>query len=353
MSLDLQCEALGQGRLADAGVAFSAGDEPAEDDVATIRDQLALAPAKVASVLGNRELFGRLATTAMLPGMTSVFNEWVPDYVLREPCEYSSAVLALRTSTPMAQVAISFAEVEAGAIQVASPALEAHEPGLTDALVESPYLTRFPESLDPSPFPTTRRYRDPARAAHGTLPDWWSASEAPLVYVTLGTVLGHMSFAADVFEGVLASVRDLDARVLLTLGRHFDAAALGQVPPHVHVEAWVDQADVLDVASLVVCHGGSGTVLGALGAGRPLVILPCFADQFENGRRVERRRAGRVVANEESDARTPLGVVDAARIADAIGEVLDDASFAASAREVGTEMRAAPTAAALLASICA
>jgi UDP:flavonoid glycosyltransferase YjiC (YdhE family) len=33
-------------------------------------------------------------------------------------------------------------------------------------------------------------------------------------------------------------------------------------------------ADVMRGASLVVCHGGSGTVFGALAAGIPLVCVP-------------------------------------------------------------------------------
>lgn len=335
----------------EAGVDFWPGDEPLEEEVAPIRDQLALAPAHEASVLGNRELFGRLAATAMLPEMTRVFDEWRPGFVLREPCEFASAVLARRTSTPVAQVAISLADVEAGSIRVASPALEEHQLGLTDALFESPYLTRFPASLDPSPFPTTMRYRDAARAPKGELPDWWDGSDAPLVYVSLGTVLGYMSFALDVFHAVVESVRFLDARVLLTVGRRFDPATLGRVPPHVHVEHWVHQADVLVSSSLVVCHGGSGTVLGALAAGVPVVIVPSFADQFENGQRVASAGAGQVVASDAPGTRRPPGVGDAGRIAAAIQEVLADESYAARAHELAHELGAAPLARDLLASL--
>jgi hypothetical protein len=336
------------------GVAFWPGEEPLEAETAPIRDRLALAPADEASVLGNRELFGRMATTAMLPEMTRLFDEWRPDFVLRDPCEFASAVLARRTGTHMAQVAISFADVEAGSIQVASPALEDHERGLTDALIESPYLTRFPESLDPSPFPSTVRYRAAARVTAGALPDWWHGSDAPLVYVTLGTVLGSMSFAVDVFEAVLEAVRSLDARVLLTVGRHFDPARLGPVPAHVHVERWVDQEVVLRTAALVVCHGGSGTVLGALEAAVPLVVIPSFADQFENGRRVTSAGAGRVVSTGSSSStssRRPPSVVDAPMIAGAVATVLGDASARAGAARVAAEMRAAPLAIDALATL--
>jgi UDP:flavonoid glycosyltransferase YjiC (YdhE family) len=288
-----------------------------------------------------------MATTAMLPEMTRLFDEWRPGFVLRDPCEFASAMLARRTGTSMSQVAISFADVEAGSIRVASPALEDHQRGLTDALFESPYLTRFPESLDPSPFPSTVRYRAAAQVTEDALPDWWHASDAPLVYVTLGTVLGHMSFALDVFHAVIEAVRSLDARVLLTVGRQFDPARLGPVPAHVHVERWVDQDVVLGSAALVVCHGGSGTVLGALEAAVPLVVVPAFADQFENGRRVARAGVGRVVSSGSSgstSARRPPSVGDAPMIADAIERVLGDTTARASAARIAAEMRTAPSA---------
>ena len=112
-----------------------------------------------------------------------------------------------RLGIPTAQVAISVAEGEAASIGVAAPALEEHRAGLVDELWASPYLTRFPASLDPSPFPTTIRFREPATAVAEPLPDWWSGSGAPLVYVTFGTVLGFMTFAADVYRIALRAVR--------------------------------------------------------------------------------------------------------------------------------------------------
>jgi hypothetical protein len=129
-------------------------------------------------VLGNRELFGRLATTAMLPSMELLCAEWEPDLVLRDPCEYSSAVVAGRLGIPTAQVAISLAQAEARSIDIAAPALEEHRRGLVDELLASPYLTRFPASLDPSPFPTTMRFREPSASTGDPLPDWWDGSSA-------------------------------------------------------------------------------------------------------------------------------------------------------------------------------
>ena len=326
------------------GHSFLAGGEPSEAQVRPIREQLPVLPPDEASVLGNRELFGRLAATAMLAAVERAVRDWRPDVILRDPCEYASAVAAARLGVPAAQVAIGLAEVEWGSIGVAAPALEALRDGLAGELRRSPYLTRFPAALDPSPFPGTRRYREPAAAPRGALPAWWAGTGAPLVYVSFGTVLGHMSLAGEVYRAVIDAATGLDARVLVTTGRAFDPSRLRDVPGNVHVEAWVDQADVLGEAVLVVCHGGSGTTYGALAAGVPVVVVPVFADQFANAPKVAQAGAGiQVSTGQDSQGRRrPAGREDAPRIRLAIEAVLADGSYREAARAVAADMATAP-----------
>ncbi|HEY1445071.1 MAG TPA: nucleotide disphospho-sugar-binding domain-containing protein [Acidimicrobiales bacterium] len=329
----------------ETGHPFKVGGEPPESAVRPIREQLPIVPAGEASVLGNRDLFGRMATTAMLSSMDSVLRDWQPDVVLRDPCEYASAVAAAPIGIPTVTVAIGLAEVEWDATDVAAPALEAHRAGLVEELRRAPYLTRFPASLDPSPFPDTRRFSEPLAAPRGAVPDWWPGSSAPLVYMTFGTVLGHMTIASEVYRGALEAVSGIDARVLLTVGRKFDASQLDHVPDNVHVEAWVDQADVLGETALVLCHGGSGTTFGALAAGVPVVVVPLFADQFTNGTRVRQVGAGLLIdADRDAQGRRRPGGDDTRHIRDAVEAVLADSSYGESARAVAAEMAAAPTA---------
>ena len=329
--------------VADADYPFLSAGEPSEAEIAPIRERLAVAPQHEASVLGNRELFGRMATTAMLPAMEQICDEWRPNLVLRDPCEYSSAVVAGPRGIPTAQVAISLAAAEAGSIDMAAPVLEQHRRGLVRELRASPYLTRMPASLDPSPFPRTLRFRDVTRPSSGALPDWWAGSQQPLVYVSFGTVLGYMSMAADIYRMALQSLADLPVRALLTVGRKFDLDLLGTVPANVHVEAWVDQHDVFAHASAMLCHGGSGTVFGALAAGVPMVVVPLFADQFVNGALVSASGAGLTVEAEQdsrTDRRRVVDRSDAVRLSAALKEVLGTPTFLANARRVGSEMAA-------------
>ena len=116
----------------------------------------------------------------------------------------------------------------------------------------------------------------------GVLPQWLAGpARRPRVYLTLGTV----SFGAvDVLRQAVTEIAALDVDVLVAVGPDGDPDALGPVGDNVHVERFVAQAQVLERVDLIVHHGGYGTVLGALAAGLPQLILPQGADQFHNAR---------------------------------------------------------------------
>jgi MGT family glycosyltransferase len=278
--------------------------------------------------------------------MQRIFHRWSPDLVLRDPCEYASAVVATRTGARVAQVAISLAEVEAASIAVAEPALEEHHRGLTEALMATPYLTRFPRSLDPSPFSDTVRFREATTDQHEPLPDWWGNLDGPFVYMTFGTVLGYMADAARVYGTAVTAVEHLDVRVLMTVGRKFDSSVLSPLPKQVHVEPWVDQSRVLGHAELVVTHCGSGTALGSLAAGVPMVAVPLFADQFENSRRIADAGAALIVEgrrDKDAERRSLPSEHDGPALTAAIEALLRDREYRRNAMLIRTEMAAMPS----------
>ena len=87
-------------------------------------------------------------------------------------------------------------------------------------------------------------------------------------------------------------------------------------------------------ARAVVSHGGSGTMLGALAHGAPLVLLPQGADQFDNAGLC--RDAG-VALVLPSDA-------DAGSIRAALERVLGEPGFRARAGALAAEIAALPSA---------
>ena len=142
-----------------------------------------------------------------------------------------------------------------------------------------------------------------------TVPAWIRPTTRRLVYLTLGTVVA----TDDVLRPAIDGLARLDADVLVALGSA-DGAALGNLPPNVHVEAFVDQAAVLRHADLAVHHGGSGTILAALGTNTPQLLLPKGADQFMNADAMVAAGMADVLEPEET---TPSSVAAAA--AEAIG----------------------------------
>lgn len=169
------------------------------------------------------------------------------------------------------------------------------------ALLADRYLDPFPAALQGADLPDI-----PNRVALRSVgwaegldrvPRWLSGPRRrPRVYVTLGTV----SFrAVDVFRRVLDDLAHQDVDVLVTVGPEGDPALLGPVPANVHLERYLPQPAVLPFVDLMVSHGGSGTVLGALAHGLPQLVLPQGADHFANADALSASGAGRVLLREE------------------------------------------------------
>ena len=144
----------------------------------------------------------------------------------------------------------------------------------------------------------------------GTAPvsDWLRAPKTrPRIYLTLGTV----SFGAvEVLRRVIDDLTNLDLDLLVAVGPEGDPAAVGEVSAHVHLERFVDQAQVLRLVDVVVHHGGTGTVLGAFEAGVPQLILPQGADQFFNADALSRIGAVQAIHNKDQAPGTIRNAVE-------------------------------------------
>ena len=164
------------------------------------------------------------------------------------------------------------------------------------------------------------------------VPAWlFGPRTRPRIYLTLGTV----SFGAvEVLSRAIAEIAPLGVDVLVTVGPEGEPAALGDVPDTVHVERFVAQSAVLQLVDLIVHHGGTGTVMGALEAGLPQLLLPQGADQFFNAEILTTTGAAQALPN---DAQQPGAISEAVR------KLLGDSVERQTARRLRDEIAAMPS----------
>ncbi|WP_400994923.1 glycosyltransferase [Agromyces sp. GXQ0307] len=176
----------------------------------------------------------------------------------------------------------------------------------------------------PATLPPNARYVGPILDD----PDWadaarWTPPEgdAPLVLVAMSsTFQDHVGC----LQRIADALGELRVRGLMTTGPAVEPGAI-RAPANVAVVASAPHREVLPLADLVVTHGGHGTVVKALAAGLPLVILHHGRDQADNAVRVTERHAGVAVPRTASSV----------RIARAVAEVLGDASYRESSGGLG------------------
>jgi UDP:flavonoid glycosyltransferase YjiC (YdhE family) len=268
---------------------------------------------------------------------------WQPDILVRDEMDFGSVVAAERQGLPHATVLVIAAGSLVRRDLVAEPlnVLRAEHglPPDPDLAMLSRYLllSPFPPRLrDPAfPLPATAHSIRPiapdAPATEATPPWLTGLPPAPTVYFTLGTVFNLES--GDLFARVLAGLRDLPVNIVVTVGREIEPRELGPQPDNVHIERYIAQSLLLPHCRLVVSHGGSGSVIGALAHGLPSVLIPLGADQPLNAAQCERLGVARVLDPVEA---TPETVREAA------SAVLADPTYRLAAEQLRDEIAALP-----------
>jgi MGT family glycosyltransferase len=117
---------------------------------------------------------------------------------------------------------------------------------------------------------------------------WASDDERPLVLVAFST---SFQDHAGVLQRVIDAAATLPVRVLVTLGGSIRTDEVRGASNCVILRS-APHSQVLPEASLVVTHGGHGTVMAALMHRLPMLVLPHGRDQGDNAARITARGAG-------------------------------------------------------------
>jgi MGT family glycosyltransferase len=179
----------------------------------------------------------------------------------------------------------------------------------------------------PGSVPANVRYVGPQlddQASGAPAGPWAGPPGQPLVLVGLSSTVMRQ-------EGLLQRAADalgqLPVRGLVTTGPAVDPAVIS-APGNVTVTRWARHADVLPHCSAVITHGGHGTVMKALIAGVPLVLVPLGRDQPDNAGRVVHAGAGiRLRKN-----------ATAGSLRAAVSQLTDDPSYRAAAQQMAARL---------------
>ncbi|MDF2748841.1 MAG: jadS [Gaiellaceae bacterium] len=311
--------------------ALPAGRSRAElaDGLAAVRRATLELPPDERRPLAFSGNFALVHAPPKLPELLRVAAAWRADTVVYDSADLAAPLAAAVLGVPSVHhsfgAMIPLAALERAA-EAGAPLWRAHrvEPDPHAGAFRGLYVDILPSSLAREQPLGERVAMRPVGTAEEAAPAALDDLPAPRIYVTLGTIFND----AALLRTLLAAL-DGEASALVTTGRDVDPVELGPAPARVRIERFVDQAGVLPHCAAVVCHGGSGTTLGALAHGVPLVLVPQGADQFDNAARCAAAGTAVVVRPDEL---TPAAVGSALR------RVLDDPAFTSAAQRLAREI---------------
>jgi len=332
------------------------GNMAADPEYQRVKSQLQTMPSGLeAELYAYPRLFCGIAPRLRTPELVAIAQSWQPDMLIREAGEYSAVIAAGYLGLPHAVV--SFAASLRGMTVLEREAAAQLDPirqhwGLAPdpafaSLYRHLYLTYAPPSFSmqdvgesgaASPLPATVHAIRPEffdRSVIESLPGWIAELPAqPTVYVTLGTEVNKTAeFYPSVLQTIIAGLRDAPINLVVTLGQDKDPADFGLQPANVHIERYIPQSLLLRHCDLMVMHGGSNSVLAALDAGLPMVVVPLIADQFFNAHIIRGMQLGQVVQRWQL---TPTS------IRAAVDEVLGNPLYRQHVGQLQAEMQALP-----------
>jgi MGT family glycosyltransferase len=248
---------------------------------AVVSDILTLAPALAAEATG-------VPAATLIPHPYPATPPGMPFFASGARAPRTAAGRAMwRASMPLLRIGLrqGRAELNAQREAVGLPPLERFHGGISERLA---LVATFPQLEYRRPWP---------RSVHVTGPMDFEVphpdvelppGDAPLILVAPSTA---KDLGARLVRESLAGLAEEPVRVVATTNLMRPREPI-VVPGNAVLVDWVSYSQVLAQAQLVICHGGHGTTVRALGAGVPVLCSPIAGDMAENAVRVAWAGAG-------------------------------------------------------------
>jgi MGT family glycosyltransferase len=204
-----------------------------------------------------------------------------------------------------------------------------------DFIHESPWLNMYlyPDEVDyRRARPLGPTWHNLQASVRETDPDWQlppqiAAGEEPLLYLSMGS-LG--SADVELMRKLIAELAEAPYRVIVSKGPQHDQFELAG---NMAGAEFLPQTSILPQVDLVITHGGNNTVTESLYFGKPMVLLPIFWDQHDNGRRIDETGFGIGLDTYGHEPR---------ELTDAVERLLGDEALVKRRRTVSRRLRSQP-----------
>jgi UDP:flavonoid glycosyltransferase YjiC (YdhE family) len=278
--------------------------------------------------LAGTDLVGRLFAPVcdlMADDALALADEWRPDLVVHEPLAATGSFVAARHDLPAVTVDTSlFDPRELLRVTLAEMDRTVQRCGVEHVPPPAEMLVTAPASVARSTH--GRPMRHVQLSGDRPAPDeFLSPGPRRRILVSRSTVEGPLPDLLMSRVAAAAAGTDLD----VVLVRPDRRVTRRQLPPNVRTTEWLPFPAVFPAAAGVVHHGGAGTLLTALAAGIPQLVVPGAGDRRVNADLVAARGAGLAI---------PANRITATDLE----RLVTDPGLTAAAREVAAEMAAMP-----------
>ncbi|MDQ3954565.1 MAG: hypothetical protein M3285_03335 [Actinomycetota bacterium] len=296
--------------------------------------------------LFGAKMFVDILGKSSLEDMTVVISEVKPDVVVYEATDVGAGVAAAAADLPVACHSLSL-WVDAFLDGIRERTQTLWDASGTDEVVDPTVGHAFIDIWPPS-----MQSQEAAKRAErhwllrpltwgdagAEVPPWIDHIQGPFVFVSLGTVF----WGKELLSKVIEALADVDCDALVLAGVDATPDDFPIKSDRLRIAGFVNQAEVLRRADLVVHHGGAGTMLGTLSQGLPALTLAEGADRPYTADALRRRGA--------SIALDPRAA-SAADISEAVTTLLNDKGFRETAVAVKEEIEGMPSPAQVVAHL--
>ncbi|WP_328914214.1 MULTISPECIES: glycosyltransferase [unclassified Streptomyces] len=284
--------------------------------------------------LFNGRGMARLAVGS-LEGLVPLIERWRPDVIVGGALSYAAPLVAHRFGIPWARHALNMGEpavIDLSAAAELAPELE--NLGLSELPGPDMFIDICPPSVRRPDAPDAQFMRYVPFNTHRATEPWMytRSGDRPRVCVSAGSRV-TADYEFDALKALVRKVAAFDVELLVAAPQDMADALKDDLPADVRA-GWLPLDLVISTCDVLIHRAGGNTMLSAVVAGVPQLLIPAMPKQVDMCRRLTDFGASILLLGEEDTAEN---------IAKAADELLADPSYRERTQVLSKEVGSLPT----------